>query len=163
MSDDGCAGGAPSEDTVEARVVVPLTPADAFDLFALRLGEWWPRAYTWSGDVLEAIGLEPHEGGLCWELGPHDFRCDWGRVLAWEPPHRLAFTWQIGPTRAPQPDPARASEVEVGFAPLGEGTEVRVVHRGFSRHGEGADQYLAAMGSPQGWAYMLDEYRARAG
>jgi Domain of unknown function (DUF4394) len=67
-------------ETASAGVTVNLAPEQAFDLFARRLGAWWPPEYSWSQDVLDEIGIEPHEGGMCFERGPHGFRCDWGRV-----------------------------------------------------------------------------------
>ncbi len=115
--------------------------------------------YTWSQEALAAIGIEPRAGGSCFELGPHGFRLDWGRVLAWEPPSRLVFSWQIGPTRVPEPDPARASEVAVHFEPADGGTRVALVHRAFERHGDGAEDYRAAMYSEPGWDYILGRYR----
>jgi uncharacterized protein YndB with AHSA1/START domain len=81
-------------------------------------------------------------------------------VLTWEPPRLLVFSWQIDPDRTPQPDPGKASEVEVRFAEEpGEGTRVDFEHRGFDRHGDGAEAYRAAMDSAQGWDYILDRYR----
>jgi uncharacterized protein YndB with AHSA1/START domain len=77
----------------------------AFATFSDGLAGWWPREYTWAQDTLETIAIEPREGGRCFERGPHGFHCDWGRVLAWDPPDRLAFTWQIGPDRVPEPNP----------------------------------------------------------
>ena len=146
-------------DPVRCAVEVPLPPAAAFRLFTDELGAWWPPEYTWSGPVLESIGIEPGEGGMCWERGPHGFRCDWGRVVAWEPGVRLAFTWQISPARVPEPDPGRASQVSITFGDVADGgSTVELVHDGLERHGDGADGYAAAMGSPQGWPYMLGRY-----
>lgn len=139
----------------EASVPVPVPPDRAFAAFA-DLGAWWPPEYTWSRDVLQEIAIEPREGGHCYEVGPYGFRCDFGRVLAWEPGRRIAFTWQISPRREPEPDPARASEVEVRF---GDG-RVELEHRGFERHGPGADEYAAAMGGEHGWPLILARYAA---
>ncbi len=149
---------------VRSAVQIQAPPERAFAAFAERLGEWWPREYTWSQGTLEAIGIEAGEGGLCFERGPHGFRLDWGRVVAWEPPARLAFTWQISPTRVPEPDPDRASTVEVRFEAVGDtgDTEVALEHRDFERHGDGADGYAEAMGSPQGWPYILAGFAAWA-
>jgi uncharacterized protein YndB with AHSA1/START domain len=150
--------------SVQHGVSVPLPPERAFALFAEELGSWWPPEYTWSQDTLEEIGIEPRQGGMCFERGPHGFRCDWGRVLAWEPGARLELTWQIGPSRDPQPNPDKASVVEVRFGAEGDGgTRVELEHRLFERHGEDGEGYAAAMGSEQGWPYILGRYAAAAG
>ncbi|HET8726192.1 MAG TPA: SRPBCC domain-containing protein, partial [Alphaproteobacteria bacterium] len=82
-------------------------------------------------------------------------------VLAWEPPHRLVLAWQISPRREPEPDPARASEVEVRFASEGPSvTRVAFEHRGFANHGADADGYRAGLDSAQGWTFILDRYAA---
>jgi uncharacterized protein YndB with AHSA1/START domain len=144
--------------THETTVSAP--PQRAFAVFTEEMSAWWPPEYTWAQSKLEEIAIEPHEGGHCYERGPHGFRCDWGRVVTCEPPGRIAFTWQISPQRVPQPDPAQASMVEVRFAPEDSGTRVTLAHRHFARHGEGAETYEAAMGSPQGWPLLLERFAA---
>jgi uncharacterized protein YndB with AHSA1/START domain len=142
-------------------ITAPFPPDRAFALFTEDMTAWWPREYTWAQKTLAEIGIEPREGGHCYERGPHGFRCDWGRVVTCEPPERIAFTWQISAQRVPQPDPAKASLVEVRFEPDGEsGTRVTLAHRHFSRHGEGAADYEAAMSSPQGWPLLLEKFAA---
>jgi uncharacterized protein YndB with AHSA1/START domain len=146
--------------TARATVSVPTPPDRAFATFTDGPGTWWPPEFTWSRDVLADIGIEPRAGGLCTEHGPHGFRIDWGRVLRWEPPRRLVLSWQISPERVPEPDPAKASQIEVTFVDQGPaGTEVRLVHSCFDRHGEGGDGYRAAM-AEQGWPYILERYAA---
>jgi uncharacterized protein YndB with AHSA1/START domain len=140
---------------------VPLSPERAFELFTDGFGSWWPREFSWSQDVLEEIAMETAESGLLREIGPHGLRLDWGRVLEWEPPRRLAFSWQISPSRVPEPNPAKASEVEVRFEPDGEGCRMQLVHRGFERHGDGAAEY-AEMMEKQGWPLALERFRAAA-
>lgn len=140
-------------------MTVPVAPDRAFAAFA-DLGSWWPPEFTWSQDVLDAIGMDSRTGGLLFERGPHGFTVHWGRVLAWEPPDRLAFTWQISPERVPEPNPAKASTVDVRFAADGAGTtRVEVAHAHFDRHGDGGDGYRAAMAG-QGWPYALERYAA---
>jgi uncharacterized protein YndB with AHSA1/START domain len=145
-------------------VEIDLPPDRAFARFTGDMAAWWPPEYTWAQDKLAAIAIEAAPGGRCYERGPHGFSCDWGRVTECEPPERLVFTWQISPQRVPQPDPGRASEVEVTFAPAGAGaTRVELDHRSFERHGEGAGDYRDAMLSPQGWPLLLERFAAVAG
>jgi Activator of Hsp90 ATPase homolog 1-like protein len=151
-------------EPVRVTVLVPQEPVEAFALFADRFGSWWPREYTWSQATLRWIGLEPRVGGRCYEIGPNDFHSDWGRVLVWERPVRLVLAWQISPRREPEPDPARASEVEVRFeSEEGGTTRVTLEHRGFERHGPGAAGYRVALASAQGWPWILGRYAAAAG
>ena len=145
---------------VRSLLTVPVPPRSAFDAFTGGLSGWWMKEYTWAGpDSLVDIGIEPRTGGMAYEIGPHGFRSDWGRVLAWEPPRRLWMTWQIGPDRVPVPAPARASELDVTFAPAGgDATEVVVEHRHFDRHGDDAEGYRRALTA--GWRELLSRYAA---
>lgn len=150
---------APEEEIVRHQVTVPVPPDDAFRLFTQEFGTWWPREYSWSGEVMESIGIEPGAGGLCTEFGPRAFRCDWGRVLEWDPPDRLTLAWHIGPHREPQPDPERASTIEIRFSAVESGgTRVFLEHRHFERHGNGADEYRAALDADRGWPWILAKY-----
>jgi uncharacterized protein YndB with AHSA1/START domain len=150
-------------EAIQYEVTVPHSAAEAFAIFAGRLARWWPREFTWAKDVLETIGIEPRTGGLCYERGPRGFRCDWGRVLAWEPPLRLVLAWQISPRREPVPNQALASTVEVRFAQLERTrTKVTLTHRDFERHGEGAQAYRDSMAAPQGWPYIMERFAAAA-
>lgn len=148
------------ETTIQESLTVPLPPAQAFATFTAELNSWWPHEYTWSQEVLQLIAIEPQANGRCFERGPHNFECDWGRVLQWEPPRRLAFTWQISPQREPVPDPAQASEIHLRFEPEadGSGTKILFEHRHLDRHGEGWNDYLNALASAPGWPYILDCY-----
>jgi uncharacterized protein YndB with AHSA1/START domain len=143
--------------TEPLRAEIELTgpPDAAFELFTTGFERWWPREFSWSGaDHLESIGIQPHLGGALFELGPHGLRWDWGRVLAWEPGHRLVFSWQIGPDRVPVPLAEDATEVEATFTETGTGrTSVVVVHRGWERHGEAGAEYREAFA--QVWPYAL--------
>lgn len=140
---------------------IDTTPDRAFEIFTRDLASWWPAEYTWSGDVMETIALEPRQGGRCYELGPHGFQCDWGRVLAWEPGERLVLAWQISPRREPEPNPAKASEVEISFNRNGARTMVEFEHRHIDRHGEGSDDYRKALASEAGWPWILSRYVER--
>ena len=154
--------------SIERIVKVPVPPARAFDHFVADFGRWWPRDYTWAGEKLATITIQPRLNGRCTETGPHGFRLDWGRVLAWEPPHLLRFTWQIDPDRVPQPDPDRASVVNVRFSVVPAGaeagwTEVALAHSGFERHGRGGAAYRAALDGRGGWTHLLALYAGYCG
>jgi hypothetical protein len=135
----------PEIESIHRVIEVPLSAERAFGFFTKDFALWWPREYTWGQDVVEDIGFEQREGGLCFERGPYGFRCDWGRVLSWQPPHRLVLAWQIGPRREPEPNPSRASSVEVMFvADTPARTRILLDHRDFERHGREAAEYRAA-------------------
>jgi|SRR3954447_22497655 uncharacterized protein YndB with AHSA1/START domain len=150
-------GKANTDLSIRVSVSVATAAGEAFRVFTERLDAWWVREFTWSGPAgLHAIGIEPVLGGKAYELGPHGLRLDWGRVLVWEPPVRLVFSWQIDPDRVPQPDPARSSEVEVHFHEGPDGTTVHLEHRHFDRHGPDGEGYCRAM--TDGWRELLDRY-----
>lgn len=148
--------------SLHTTLLVPTPIERAFSVFTEHVADWWVKEYTWCGpDALVEIGIEPGEGGMAYEIGPHGFRSDWGRVLLWRPPHRLVLSWQIGPDRAPVPDPARASEVEVRFSTAPDGrTQVDVEHRHFDRHGADAEGYRQALTA--GWHELLSRYATAA-
>ncbi len=147
---------------LRSTLLVPTSTERAYAAFTGKLADWWVTEYTWSGPgVLAELGMQPRAGGMLYEIGPYGFRNDWGRVLTWDPPRRLVFTWQIGADRAPVPDPARASEVEVLFTPEGASTLVEVTHRHFDRHGEAAEGYREALTA--GWHELLVPLRRHRG
>jgi hypothetical protein len=80
------------------------------------------------------------------------------------PPGRLLVAWQISPRREPEPNPAKASEVEVRFSADGDRrTTVRLEHRAFERHGEDGGRYAQMLGSSQGWPFLLERFAAACG
>ncbi len=151
------------EDSLMRQVSVPLAPAEAYRLFVEGFGDWWPADYTFSREDLAEIAIEGAAGGRCIERDRLGAEWVWGTVLDAEPPHRLAFRWQITGDRRIEPDPDRASEVEIRFVADGrDRTEVRLEHRGFARHGDGWRDNLNGMASDQGWSHCLEFYRQAA-
>ena len=147
-------------DKITKHVTVKLSAAEAFNRFTKHINRWWPTDYTWSGKLLQEVRIDAQVGGLCTEIGPHNFRVDWGRVTDLESDRLIRFTWQISSTRVPEPNPKRSSEVTVVFEELFESlTEVRLEHRNFQLHGPGWIEYLKAMDSSGGWTYLLDCFR----
>jgi uncharacterized protein YndB with AHSA1/START domain len=140
---------------VRRAVTVNAPPERAFEVFTAGIASWWPldKAHIGSQPPTEAV-VEPREGGRWFERAADGTECDWGRVLAWDPPHRVLFSWAIGADF--KPDPTIATEVEVRFAADGEGaTRVELEHRGLEVYGEHAGQMRDTFGSPGGWAGML--------
>lgn len=148
-----------TENPINQNFTVPVPASKAFEVFTKELNSWWPKEYTWAGEGLEKIAIEVGENGRCFERGPHGFECDWGRVLAYDHPHRIVFTWQIDPDRVPQPNPEKSSEIEVRFEEDNSATQVTFIHRNFEKHGENAETYKEALASPKGWPYILDNYK----
>jgi uncharacterized protein YndB with AHSA1/START domain len=147
-----------TELEVRREITVNVAPARAFAFFTERFDAWWPRSHhIGAADLDEAI-IEPREGGRWYERGVDRSECDWGEVLAYDPPHRLALSWHITGEWAYDPDPAHASEVEVTFTPAGDGTRVELVHRGFERHPVGGDKLRESVGGAGGWGGLLELY-----
>ena len=147
------------EQPIRRTVKLSASIEQAFDFFTKEFSRWWPKDYTWSKDCLEQIVIEPKINGRCFEIGPYNFICQWGRVLVWDPPYQLKFTWQINPSSAPDPNPKTASEVAVNFLAENEASTLMTLeHAYIERHGEGAEQFYEAMNSEYGWEKILSCY-----
>lgn len=148
-------------DSLTEKIEISVSREEAFDLFVNRLMYWWPKEYTWSNEKLVELSIEPVPNGLCSEIGPNGFRCDWGTVLTVDTGRRLSMKWQLTPERNPEPDADKASVVHIRFEEIAENrTCIHLLHEQFSRHGEEAEQYRDAMASPQGWPYLLSSFAA---
>ncbi|MGE0686243.1 MAG: SRPBCC family protein [Dehalococcoidia bacterium] len=149
-----------TNDSVSESISVGVPQEKAFYAFAQQMTSWWPRRYTWSGDNLNHIVLDPEQGAAWYEVSESGERqSEWGKLLTWEPPHRLVLSWMVGAKRVPETDPSHASEVEVTFTAEGEhSTRVEVNHRGFASHGEAWEAYRDGMQSPEGWQTILSAY-----
>ncbi len=141
-------------DTLALEVVVSATPDHAFDPWVRRCGTWWPAAKTVSG-APEAVVFEPRSGGRIYERAGDGSQHDWGRVVTWEPPSRLAFTWHLFF------DPSEATEVEVTFTPVGEETLVRLQQSGFDRLGAAGESRRE--NTAVAWRMLVDRFAAAAG
>lgn len=153
---------APGLPTLTGSATVSMSAEQAFRFFTDSFGSWWPAEYhIGPTDMADAI-LEPREGGRWYERGTNGTETDWGRVLAWEPPHRLVVTWQINGQWQFDPDPARASEIEVRFTAVGpEQTTVELEHRHLDRlvAGESVQQMIGQGG---GWSTILETFAKAA-
>ena len=148
---------------VKKTVVVAASQAVAFEVFTARLGSWWPMPTHHIGQAECAdVRIEPRVGGRWFELGSDGSECDWGRVLAWEPPARVVLAWQLDARFAF--DESLHTEVEVRFVAVDAGqTRVELEHRGLEAYGPEALAMRDAFGSANGWQGMLEHYAEVAG
>lgn len=144
------------------RVAIPVERA--FSVFVEQMETWWPATHHIGKTPFEAIFIEPRTGGRWYERDVEGKVVDWGKVLAWDPPHRVTLSWHVGPGHdSPDwvcnPDPAKASEVEIRFTPEGPGaTLVELQHSKLERHGEGYQELRAIFDGPGAWSGILAHY-----
>ncbi len=130
-------------------------PARAFELFAGRITDWWPKGLTIGKSPHVAIILEPQVGGRWYERDAMGNETQWGRVLAWEPPARLLLAWQINHQWIYDPD--LQTEVELRFAAAAAGgTVVTLEHRNLERFGADAIAHSAKLDG--GWPKHLAQF-----
>ena len=152
----------PTIPPLHGTVTVSVPLEHAFRIFTDSIHTWWPAQYHIGQADMDKAILEPREGGRWYEQGVDGSECDWGRVLAWEPPHRLVLTWQINGQWQYDPDPQHASEIEVRFTPDGpEQTTVELEHRLLDRLVDGQAIRDALVGGG-GWTAMLELFAKAA-
>jgi uncharacterized protein YndB with AHSA1/START domain len=150
----------PSEiGPVRRSVVVNLGVERAFQLFIERFDAIKPRDHNLlSVPIAESI-FEPREGGHIYDVGVDGSQCRWSRVLTYQPPDRLVFSWDIGPTWQLETDPRKTSEVEVRFiAESDTRTRVELEHRNLDRHGDGWRSVADGISGEDGWPLYLIRY-----
>jgi uncharacterized protein YndB with AHSA1/START domain len=141
-----------TETAVRTSITVEAPADRAFALFTEGIGTWWPPEHHLIEAELAEMVFEPRVGGHIYDRGVDGSECRWARVLAYEPPTRVVFSWDISPRWQLEADHEKASEVEVRFTPEGpDRTYVELEHRHLDRHGEDWEAMRDAVGSPEGW------------
>jgi uncharacterized protein YndB with AHSA1/START domain len=131
----------------------------AFALFVERFDAIKPREHNLLPVPIAETVFEPRVGGHIYDVGVDGSSCQWARVLLYEPPTRLVFSWDIGPTWQLEPDPAKTSEVEVRFIAESDGrTRVDLEHRHLERHGSGWQSVADGVEGEAGWPLYLHRY-----
>jgi uncharacterized protein YndB with AHSA1/START domain len=124
---------------------------EAFALFTDGIAEWWPlEKFSIHAERATTVAFEGRVGGRLYEVSDEGEEGLWGTVTAWEPPHRLAYTWHPG--RGEE----TSQEVEIRFIPDGDGTRLELEHRGWERAPEARARY------DKGWDTVLGRYAAAA-
>jgi uncharacterized protein YndB with AHSA1/START domain len=151
-----------TETSVQAAIVVEAPADRAFSVFTDDIGSWWtPEHHILQAELAEMV-FEPRAGGHIVDRGVDGSECRWARVLVYEPPARVVFSWDINLQWQLEADLARTSEVEVRF--ISEGptrTRVELEHRHLDRHGDGWELMRDAVGSPDGWSEGLTRLAVR--
>ena len=151
-----------AQDTsVRTQIVVEAPIERAFSVWTEQFDRIKPREHNLlAADIAETV-FERREGGHIFDRAVDGTECRWARVLAYEPPHRVVFSWDISPRWQIETDHARTSEVEVRFvAETPERTRVELEHRHLDRHGEGWESERDGVRHEAGWPLYLQRYAA---
>lgn len=149
-----------SKVTIKKQLTVEAPIERAFRVFTANMTTWWPKSHHIGKSPLAQCVVEPRAGGRWYEVGEDGSQCDWGKVLAWEPPHRLVLAWQVDATYTYAPE--LITEVEVRFSELAPGrTHVDFEHRDLEKIGNVVE---GPQGMDAGWSMILDQFvRSAAG
>ncbi len=153
-------------DGVRVTVTVGVAPDVAFAVFTTEIDRWWRRGpkYRVAGREPGVLVLEPREGGRLFESYADGAALhEAGRVVVWDPPHRLELDWRGGNFA-----PGEVTRVAVAFTDLGGRTRVELVHTGFAtlrpdhpvRHGEEVAAFIRRLG--MWWGDLATSFRELA-
>ncbi|HEX4192629.1 MAG TPA: SRPBCC family protein [Stellaceae bacterium] len=145
---------------IRKSVHVNAAPTRAFAVFTAGAGSWWLKSHSINAtkSPIKDVIIEPRAGGRWFERGEDGSECNWGKVLAWEPPTRLLLAWQIDSDF--KYDPNLVTEVEVRFTPAANGTLVELEHRLIERMGARGAGMVEAF--TRGWGLLIDSYAQHA-
>ncbi|MBC7842051.1 MAG: SRPBCC domain-containing protein [Gemmatimonadaceae bacterium] len=106
---------------IEFSVDLNSTREHAFDLFTLRISDWWPPDHRPSKNPASRISLS--ESGTFVERTPDGEEIPLGHVHRWDRPSRLQLDFYLGT------NPAQPTRVDVLFEETATGTRIVVQHR----------------------------------
>jgi uncharacterized protein YndB with AHSA1/START domain len=148
-----------SATTVQTSVVVEAPIDRAFRAFTEDFGSFKPPEHNMLGVEIAETVFEPRVGGHLYDRGVDGSECRWARILAYEPPTRVVFSWDISPYWQVEPDLNKTSEVEVRFiSETDQRTRVELEHRNLERHGDGWEGVRAGVAGDDGWPLYLRRY-----
>ncbi len=145
-----------SETAMRNSIVVEAPIERAFSVFTDDFGSFKPPDHNLLDVEIAETVFESHVGGNIYDRGVDGSECRWARVLAYEPPNRVVFSWDISAQWQIETDHDKTSEVEVRFiAEAPDRTRVELEHRNLDRHGEGWEAARDGVGGDQGWPLYL--------
>jgi len=143
--------------SVRKEVVVSASRERAFRVFTEQIDLWWPRSHHIGKSPMKQFILEPRAQGRWYAVNVDGTECDTGKVLIWDPPHRVVLAWQI--TGKWEYDPNFVTEVDVRFFPeAADRTRVELEHRDIERFGLMAQNIRDSISSPGGWSGILQAF-----
>ena len=146
-------------DVVRRQITVGAPIEKAFAVFTERFGDFKPPEHNLLAAPIAETVFEPRAGGHIYDRGTDGSECRWARVLIYEPPQRVVFSWDIGPSWQIETELDNTSEVEVRFiAETPQRTRVELEHRNIDRHGPGWEAISDGVGHDAGWPLYLDRY-----
>jgi uncharacterized protein YndB with AHSA1/START domain len=147
--------------SVRRQIVVNASIDEAFKVFTERFGDFKPREHNLLPAAIAETVFEPRVGGNIYDRAVDGSECRWARILAFDPPERVIFSWDISPRWQLETNRDLTSEVEVRFfAESPERTRVELEHRHLDRHGAGWESVRDGVDNEAGWPLYLQRYAA---
>jgi len=131
-------------------VTVRAALAQTFALFADDFARWWPLGRIHTGPDPVDCAIERRVGGRIFERAADGRETSWGTVLAYDPPHHLAFSWIVELTAEQE------QLVEIRFTPEDRGTRVELTHSGWEKLGDAAASQRARY--DRGWGTVFERH-----
>jgi uncharacterized protein YndB with AHSA1/START domain len=154
--------GTDQNTSISCGIDVGVPPSSAFAVFTAGFDRWWNRDHHLLKAELKQAVIEEDVGGRVYEESVDGEICEWGEVLAWDPPRQFAFSWRIGTDWGVPTKDAPYSVVTVSFTATDAGTHVDLVHSGLDAHGDGWQKIRDSVGQDNGWPGLLDLFTAEA-
>jgi uncharacterized protein YndB with AHSA1/START domain len=148
-----------SQTAIRKQVVVAAPLERAFRVFVDDFDRIKPHEHNLLQSPIAETVFDPRVGGHIYDRATDGSECRWARVLVYEPPTRIVFTWDISPQWQIESDQNKTSEVEVRFiSEAPDRTRVELEHRYLDRHGPGWETERDGIAGDGGWPLYLRRY-----
>src|SRR5262245_49103922 len=125
----------PMMTNVERTIAIAAPPERVWQALTGEIACWWGPEYLRDASRTRGMVIEPQVGGRLMESwGDHGAGYLIGHVVEWLPPQHLACTWMEKAWSG------ISTFVSIELSPDGQQTQVRLIHEGFERLPDGANQ-----------------------